>query len=106
MDPKSLPSHVHQLFLNANDDTNEGIIHTDKPLWFSCQFHPEAMGGPEDTSFLFEQFVNSCRGKTTSLELLSPKHYNVRKSKKLLLIGSGGLSIGQAGEFDYSSLDK
>ena len=64
--------------------------------------YPEAMGGPEDTSFLFEQFVNSCRGKTTSLELLSLKHYNVRMSKKVLLIGSGVLSIGQAREFDYS----
>ena len=52
--------------------------------------------------FLFEQFVNSYRDKTASLELLSPKHYNVRKMKKILLIGSGGLSIGQAGEFDYS----
>ena len=51
VDPIILPSHVHQLFLNANDNTNEGIIQTDKPWWFSCRFHPEAMGGPEDTSF-------------------------------------------------------
>jgi hypothetical protein len=26
--------------------------------------------------------------------------------KKVLLLGSGGLSIGQAGEFDYSGTDR
>ena len=102
VDPATLPSNVHQLFLNANDGTNEGIIWTDKPWWFSAQFHPEAMGGPEDTNFLFEQFVNGCCGRVTTMALLSPNVYNTKVYKKVLLIGSGGLSIGQAGEFDYS----
>jgi len=31
------------MFMNANDHTNEGIIHEWKPF-FSVQFHPEAMG--------------------------------------------------------------
>lgn len=43
-------------FLNANDMTNEGIVHTTKPF-YSVQFHPEAAGGPMDTAFLFEDFV-------------------------------------------------
>ena len=51
------------------------------------------MEGPEETSFLFEHNINFCRGKTTSVELLSPKHYSVRKSKKVVLIDSSGLSI-------------
>ncbi len=45
------------LFVNLNDDTNEGMIHKSKPF-FSTQFHPEASGGPTDTSFLFDHFIN------------------------------------------------
>ena len=43
-------------FINLNDETCEGIRHRNKPF-FSTQFHPEASGGPTDTSFLFEQFI-------------------------------------------------
>ena len=45
------------LFINLNDETNEGMIHKSKPF-FSTQFHPEASGGPTDTSFLFDHFIN------------------------------------------------
>jgi carbamoyl-phosphate synthase large subunit len=31
---------------------------------------------------------------------------NLVDVKKVLVIGSGGLSIGQAGEFDYSGMSK
>lgn len=41
---------------NANDDTVEGIRHKTLPF-FSCQFHPEAMPGPTDTTHFFDQFV-------------------------------------------------
>jgi len=40
-----------------NDGSNEGIRHESKP-WFSSQFHPEASGGPVDTEFLFDDFIN------------------------------------------------
>ncbi|MDA3890151.1 MAG: glutamine-hydrolyzing carbamoyl-phosphate synthase small subunit [Salinivirgaceae bacterium] len=43
-------------FLNLNDDTCEGIKHKSKPV-FATQFHPEASGGPTDTAFLFERFI-------------------------------------------------
>lgn len=43
-------------FMNLNDDTNEGMIHASKPF-FSTQFHPEASGGPMDTDFLFDRFI-------------------------------------------------
>jgi carbamoyl-phosphate synthase small subunit len=43
-------------FINLNDQTNEGMIHRSKPF-FSTQFHPEASGGPMDTDFLFDHFI-------------------------------------------------
>ena len=42
--------------VNANDATCEGIDYTDIPA-FSVQFHPEACGGPKDTNFLFDRFI-------------------------------------------------
>lgn len=94
--PSLKACNFHPLFLNANDHTNEGIIHNIYP-WFSCQFHPEAMGGPEDTGFLFDYFkslvVNDGLGVGRSL--LSVEGFANRRYKKVLLIGSGGLSIGQ-----------
>lgn len=44
------------LFINMNDNSNEGIRHKTNP-WFSAQFHPEAASGPTDTEFLFDEFV-------------------------------------------------
>lgn len=53
----SLPANAKVSFINANDGTCEGVTYTDKPM-FSVQFHPEACGGPLDTSFLFDKFVS------------------------------------------------
>ncbi len=52
----SLPEHAVVSFVNANDGTCEGISYKGKPV-FSVQFHPEACGGPLDTSFLFDKFI-------------------------------------------------
>ena len=57
VDPSTLPDGWKTLFSNANDNTNEGVIHQTEP-WSSVQFHPEAAGGPMDTAFLFEGFIN------------------------------------------------
>jgi carbamoyl-phosphate synthase small subunit len=41
--------------LNLNDQTCEGMAHSDLPL-FSVQYHPEASPGPHDPGHLFGQF--------------------------------------------------
>ena len=46
------------MFENADDHTNEGIYHPKKPI-FSAQFHPEAYPGPEDTEYLFDEFLKN-----------------------------------------------
>ncbi len=42
--------------INANDQSCEGAVYGDGHI-FTVQFHPEACGGPTDTSFLFDRFV-------------------------------------------------
>lgn len=56
VDEKTLGEDWEPLFVNVNDGTCEGIKHKNKPF-FSTQFHPEASGGPTDTEFLFDDFV-------------------------------------------------
>ncbi|MBP2653660.1 MAG: carA [Firmicutes bacterium] len=40
----------------VNDDTVEGIKHRKLPV-FSVQYHPEAAPGPEDNTYLFDEFM-------------------------------------------------
>lgn len=112
VDGSSLPPRWNELFVNANDGSNEGIFHETLP-YFSVQFHPESAPGPRDTEFLFDVFIDSVLRSARSGKLepilmpggkIKENHErNPRLSvQKVLILGSGGLSIGQAGEFDYS----
>jgi len=56
LDDHTLPQEWEPLFMNLNDQTNEGIRHKTKPF-FSSQFHPEASSGPTDTEYLFDDFI-------------------------------------------------
>ena len=51
-----IPQNFKPWFTNANDGTNEGIIHKSKPV-MSVQFHPEATPGPEDAEWIFDFFL-------------------------------------------------
>ena len=91
VDKKTLPSGWQEFCYNKNDQSNEGVYHVTKPFR-SVQFHPEARGGPHDTLFMFKDFYDECCNYK----------YGKVQNNKIILLGSGGLSIGQAGEFDYS----
>lgn len=46
----------HVSHKNANDGTCEGVRYTTAPI-FTVQFHPEAYGGPLDTAYIFDEFI-------------------------------------------------
>ena len=120
VDASTLSADWEPLFVNMNDGSNEGIRHKTMP-WFSAQFHPEASSGPTDTEWMFDEFVSQVN-KLTSKQVLEASSdqgradkmdadtnnlstcqlVNSSTIKKVLLLGSGALKIGQAGEFDYS----
>lgn len=52
-----IPDDFIPWFINANDQTNEGIIHKKYPF-MSVQFHPEACPGPTDTEWIFDKFLS------------------------------------------------
>lgn len=53
----SLPEGIARpLFYNVNDKTCEGVRYLNKNV-FTVQFHPEACGGPQDSEFLFDEFM-------------------------------------------------
>lgn len=51
-------------FINVNDGTNEGLSYTGKNI-FTVQFHPEACPGPQDSSYLFDRFIETMRKEGT-----------------------------------------
>jgi len=113
VDASTLPDEWEELFVNLNDGSNEGIRHKTNP-WFSAQFHPEACSGPTDTEWMFDEFVKtlqtpqqtpsvSPKGEDKAIRMVKVLPLGgARGGLKVLLLGSGALKIGQAGEFDYS----
>lgn len=57
---ETLPEGLEISHRNWNDKTVEGIRYKDKNM-FTVQFHPEASPGPEDSAYLFDEFVDLMR---------------------------------------------
>ncbi len=88
----------------------EGISSTDQKVK-SVQFHPESNPGPSDAAVFFKEIEEYLEKSNHSEIKLDELHsmidvHNLKKKgtpyKKILLIGSGPIKIGQASEFDYS----
>ena len=57
---KNLPSNIKITHQSLFDKSIEGIKLNSKPV-FSVQYHPESNPGPQDSVYLFEQFIKSMK---------------------------------------------
>ena len=93
VDTATLPSDYKEYFVNLNDGSNEGMslkfaleetsltniykgmIHKTRPI-FSTQFHPEAKGGPMDSSYLFDMYFENVQRYKKNQAVFSPSRDN------------------------------
>jgi carbamoyl-phosphate synthase small subunit len=57
VDIESLPQGIVATHISLFDGSLCGLRFTDRPV-FSVQYHPEASPGPQDSSYLFDRFMN------------------------------------------------
>jgi carbamoyl-phosphate synthase large subunit len=85
---------------NLNDGSVEGLGHRSLPV-FSVQYHPEGCPGPQDNQHLYDRFVEMVRERRPVLRAVGGAT-QAPKPRKVLILGSGPIVIGQAAEFDYA----
>jgi carbamoyl-phosphate synthase large subunit len=93
---------------NLNDGSVEGLSHRTLPV-FSVQYHPEGCPGPQDNQHLYDRFVEMVASwaqpaKQVGRPVLRAVGGAAQpdKPRKVLILGSGPIVIGQAAEFDYA----
>src|SRR5699024_3799238 len=91
-------SNIEITYEGLNDQTVQGLALSNKNL-MSVQFNPEGSPGTNEANFVFDDFLNSISKNYKSGVINMPKNESI---KKILVIGSGPIVIGQAAEFDYS----
>jgi carbamoyl-phosphate synthase large subunit len=102
VDAASLPEGDFQVsHLNLNDGSVEGLAHRSLPV-FSVQYHPEGCPGPTDNQHLFDRFVDMARSGRRLLRAVGGAAPGPPAPRRVLIIGSGPIVIGQAAEFDYA----
>jgi len=57
---KSLPKNIEITHKSLFDNCIEGIRLKNKPI-FSVQYHPESNPGPQDSIYLFQEFINNMK---------------------------------------------
>jgi carbamoyl-phosphate synthase small subunit len=60
VEAESLPANARPTHISLFDGSLAGLELTDRPA-FSVQYHPEASPGPQDSTYLFEKFVDALR---------------------------------------------
>ncbi len=101
VDAESIPAgdfYVSQR--NLNDGSVEGLGHRRLPL-FSVQYHPEGCPGPQDNQHLYDRFIEMVRSRAPVVRAVAGMKEEPRP-RKVLILGSGPIVIGQAAEFDYA----
>ena len=85
---------------NLNDGSVEGLGHKRLPA-FSVQYHPEGCPGPQDNQHLYDRFIDMVRSRAPVARAIAGMKDEPRP-RKVLILGSGPIVIGQAAEFDYA----
>jgi carbamoyl-phosphate synthase small subunit len=57
---ENLPKNIEITHKSLFDNSIEGIKIKNKPV-FSVQYHPESNPGPQDSVYLFQEFINYMR---------------------------------------------
>ena len=57
---KNLPKNIEVTHKSLFDNGIEGIKLKNKPV-FSVQYHPESNPGPQDSVYLFQEFINNMK---------------------------------------------
>ncbi len=83
---------------NLHDGSVEGLTHTRWPVR-SVQFHPEGAPGPQDSQEILDEFLGMVAGEAPAVVVRSGRP---PRPRRVLVIGSGPIVIGQAAEFDYA----
>ncbi|GAC1332598.1 MAG: hypothetical protein NVSMB17_11910 [Candidatus Dormibacteria bacterium] len=95
--PEGSGFHVSER--NLNDGTVEGLAHASLPV-LSVQYHPEGAPGPHDNQRVFDDFARLASGDRQPIVVSAVPR--PERPRKVLVIGSGPIVIGQAAEFDYA----
>src|SRR5207302_10185526 len=85
---------------NRDDLAVEGLGHRHLPA-FSVQDHPEGCPGPQDNQHLYDRFIDMVRSRAPVVKAVAGMTEEPRP-RKVLILGSGPIVIGQAAEFDYA----
>ena|SRR2546423_3361958 len=57
-------------------ENKTGLIHTSRPI-FSTQFHPEAKGGPLDSAYLFDMYLENVQKYKQSQAAFQPQRNSI-----------------------------
>ena len=57
---ENLPKNIQITHKSLFDNSIEGIKLKNKPV-FSVQYHPESNPGPQDSIYLFQEFINNMK---------------------------------------------
>ena len=57
---ENLPKNIEVTHKSLFDNSIEGIKLKNKPI-FSVQYHPESNPGPQDSVYLFQEFINNMK---------------------------------------------
>jgi carbamoyl-phosphate synthase small subunit len=92
VDASTLQGDWKPYFVNLNDSSNEGMIHKSRPI-FSTQFHPEAKGGPLDSAYLFDIYLESVKKYKKNQAIFQPQRDSRPSALLVDLLGKERIGV-------------